>query len=68
MASFNPPSINFNNIHFNESHFKDNQLKDLTLQRVLSVFSNINQFGMIDSNIKVFVNSSNDIQPLNELY
>ena len=37
MASFNPPSIHFDNINFNESHFTDNHNKDLTLQRMMSV-------------------------------
>ena len=57
MASFNPPSIHFDNINFNESHFTDNQNRDLTLQRVMSVFQNLNQMGLTtDSNTKVVLN------------
>jgi hypothetical protein len=57
MASFNPPSIHFDNINFNESHFTDNQNRDLTLQRMMSVFQNLNQIGLTtDSNTKVVLN------------
>ena len=57
MASFNPPSIHFDNINFNESHFTDNQNRDLTLQRMMSVFHNLNQIGLTtDSNTNIFLN------------
>ena len=56
MASFNPPSIHFDNINFNESHFTDNSNKDLTLQRMMSVFQNLHNIGLTaDSNTKVYV-------------
>ncbi len=57
MASFNPPSIHFDNINFNESHFTDNQNRDLTLPRMMSVFQNLNQIGLTtDSNTNIFLN------------
>ena len=68
MASFNPPSIHFDNINFNESHFTDNHNKDLTLQRMMSVFTNLNQIGLTtNSNTRVYVSPPQEqIEPLPE--
>ena len=54
MASYDPPSVYFENINFNESHFTDNQ-QDPTLQRMMSVFQSLNQIGFADSNTKVYL-------------
>ena len=64
MSAFNPPSINFENIHFNEKHFTDNQ--ELLLQRITSVYENLNKLGMIDSNTRVYANPPQDVSQIQE--
>ena len=55
MASYDPPRVYFDNINFNESHFTDNSSKDITLQRMMSVFQNLNQIGITDSNTRIYL-------------
>ena len=54
MASYDPPRVYFDNINFNESHFKDNN-NDITLQRMMSVFQNLNQMGVANSDTKIYL-------------
>ena len=65
MASFNPPSINFENIHFNEKHFTDNH-QELLFQRITSVYENLNKIGMVDSNTRVYANPPQDVSKVSE--
>lgn len=63
MASFNPPSIHFDNINFNESHFTDSSNKDLTLQRMMSVFQNLHNIGLAtNSNTQVYISQPQEVQ------
>jgi hypothetical protein len=48
--SDNPPKYYFDNINFNANHFNEDSTNDVALKRVMSVFENLTQIGLISSN------------------
>ena len=50
MSAHNPPKYHFDNINFNANHYNEDSTNDVALKRVMSVFENLTQLGLISSN------------------
>jgi hypothetical protein len=64
MSAHNPPKYHFDNINFNANHFNDDSTNDVALKRVMSVFENLAQVGLISSNTtNLIINKPIELSP-----
>jgi hypothetical protein len=64
MSAHNPPKYLFDSINFNANHFNEDTNNDVALKRVMSVFENLTQIGLISSNTtNLIINKPIELSP-----